>query len=99
MLNEILSCEQSRALINVLETIWCHNFDLKAEVGIEIEFYLYNYLNIEKFATLYGYSIIPELGKNQYEINLKPSADLILVCDNFIVIRINFYLLQLAWTS
>lgn len=83
MPNGISGFEQPGRLINILEATLYRGFGLKAEVGIEVEFYLHNCLNIEKFITLYGNSIIPERGKGQYEINLKPSPDLVGVCDSF----------------
>ena len=83
MPNGILGFEQPQRLINILEAILYHDFGLKAEVGIEVEFYLHNCVNIEKFTALYGNPIIPERGKDQYEINLKSSPDLVGVCNGF----------------
>ncbi|MDJ1407517.1 MAG: hypothetical protein MRQ13_03950 [Candidatus Midichloria sp.] len=70
MPNGILGFEQPQRLINI-EAILYHDFGLKAEVGIEVEFYLHNCVSIEKFTALYGNTIIPERGQSEAKISTR----------------------------
>lgn len=83
MVKDLLDIVGARQLISLLENILLRDFGLRAEIGVEIEFYLPSLNDLKKFIELYGYQIIPERGKNQYEINLEHYTNLIKVCDEF----------------
>ncbi|MCC8416979.1 MAG: hypothetical protein LN588_00195 [Rickettsia endosymbiont of Bryobia graminum] len=45
-------------------------------VGVEIEFYLSENINVEQFELLLGVKLKKEKGNNQYEIDLPPSINI-----------------------
>ncbi|XVN43201.1 MAG: glutamine synthetase [Candidatus Rickettsia vulgarisii] len=52
-------------------------YNLLPCIGVEIEFYLSENINVEQFESLLGIKLKKEKGNNQYEINLPPSTDII----------------------
>ena len=83
MRNDIVSISESKDLIIFLDAVLYRNFCLKLELGVEIEFYLHDCDDIEKFKAIYEDKIISERGKNQYEINLDKTSNLITACNSF----------------
>lgn len=53
-------------------------------VGVEIEFYLSQNIDINLFESILGYKLQKEDGLNQYEVQLDPTIDLAYYCDNII---------------
>ncbi|WP_375327122.1 glutamine synthetase [Candidatus Tisiphia endosymbiont of Nemotelus uliginosus] len=60
-------------LINELQI----NYGLIACIGVEIEFYLSDNIDINQFEFIFGQKITQEKGKNQFEVNLPPSTNVI----------------------
>ncbi len=55
------------------------NHNLTPVVGAEMEFYLSENLHVNELASKIGHDIKLEKGKNQYEIDLSPSSDLVTI--------------------
>lgn len=53
------------------------NHNLTPIIGAEIEFYLSENIHVKELASKIGHDIKLEKGKNQYEIDLPPSSDLV----------------------
>lgn len=60
-----------------LQSYFKENYNLIPVLGAEIEFYLSQKIDIKLLADLIGYHISLEKGQNQYEVNLRPSSDII----------------------
>ena len=80
---DLLDSIDARQLISLLENILWESFSLKAEIGVELEFYLPGLSKIEQFAELCGCRVIKERGNYQYETNLEYCTDLIKISDKF----------------
>ncbi|WP_410521006.1 glutamine synthetase [Candidatus Tisiphia endosymbiont of Beris chalybata] len=53
------------------------DYGLIACIGVEIEFYLSNNVDLCQFEHLLGMKLIKEKGKNQFEVNLPPTTNII----------------------
>ena len=65
-------------LLSTLQRRFKNELRLTACVGVEIEFYLKDIDDIQELEEKIGHKIKEEKGKNQYEIDLEPSEDLVL---------------------
>lgn len=64
-------------LLSVLQHRFKNEFGLTACVGVELEFYLQDIDDISLLEQKIDHKIKEEKGKNQYEIDLEPSEDLV----------------------
>ena len=60
-----------------LQNYFKSNHNLTPVIGAEVEFYLLENIDVKEPASKIGYDIKLEKGKNQYEIDLPPTPDLI----------------------
>ena len=64
-------------LLSQLEQYFKSQLDLTPCIGIELEFYIYNIVDIILLEEKIGHTIKAEKGQNQYEIDILPSQDLV----------------------
>ncbi len=67
--------QQYNALEEIISKLQAYN--LIPSIGVEIEFYLSENIDIEQFELLLGIQLKQEKGKNQFEIDLPPTTNII----------------------
>lgn len=67
--------QKNKKLENICDDFF-QNYHITPSIGVEIEFYLSDDIDIVEFETRLSIPIKAERGKNQYEINLLPSVSL-----------------------
>ncbi|RTK92410.1 MAG: glutamine synthetase [Rickettsiales bacterium] len=70
-----------------LQQYFKSKFNLTPIIGVELEFYLTDNINIAILANKINYQIKFEKGKNQYEIDFKPTQDLITIAKEIVLTR------------
>jgi glutamine synthetase len=70
-----------------LAQIMNDNYKYIPYFGVEVEFYLNEYVNVSKFENIIGFEVKRERGINQYEIALPPSNKLSLYANEISVLR------------
>lgn len=76
-MNTLPDNQQKYNLLEGIKNELQNNFGLTACVGVEIEFYLSDVVDISVLEKMIGHVIKAEKGQNQYEMDLLPSQDLV----------------------
>lgn len=76
-MNKLADNQEKYNLLGKIGDVLKNNFGLTPCIGAEIEFYLRDIKDISALEKITGHTIKAEKGRNQYEIDLKPSNDLI----------------------
>lgn len=76
-MNKLPDNQQKYNLLEGIRNVLKNNFGLTPCIGAEIEFYLGDEVSIPALEKIIGHAIKVEKGKNQYEIDLRPSNDLV----------------------
>ncbi len=76
-MNKLADNQEKYNLLGEITNVLKNNFGLTPCIGVEIEFYLSNIKDISALEKIIKHTIKAEKGRNQYEIDLKPSNDLI----------------------
>lgn len=76
-MNKLPDNQQKYNLLEEIGNVLKNNFGLTPCIGAEIEFYLGDVEDISVLEKMTGYAIKAEKGRNQYEIDLKPSNALV----------------------
>lgn len=76
-MNKLPDNQQKYNLLEEIGNVLKNNFGLTPCIGAEIEFYLGNEVKVPLLEKVIGHAIKAEKGKNQYEIDLKPSNVLV----------------------
>ena len=80
---------QKHKLLEYIVTQFIREYKLIPCIGVEIEFYLSDQINIVEFENRLGISVKKEKGKNQFEIDLAPTIELINYIQQINSIRVN----------
>ncbi|WP_323737755.1 type I glutamate--ammonia ligase [Candidatus Trichorickettsia mobilis] len=80
---------QKHKLLEYIATQFIREYKLIPCIGVEIEFYLSDQINIVEFENRLGISVKKEKGKNQFEIDLAPTTELINYIQQINSIRVN----------
>ena len=76
-MNKLPDNQQKYNLLEETRNVLKNNFGLTPCIGAEIEFYLGDEVSIPALEKIIGHAIKVEKGKNQYEIDLRPSNALV----------------------
>lgn len=74
--NNLTDTEAKFNLIEALQKKLTDKFGLMPIIGLELEFYLNNGVDIEEIGAAINKPVKTERGKNQYEIDINPTSDI-----------------------